>query len=207
MRLLSSLSPEQVGKARRISVIGATGSGKSTVSRVFAQWLRLPLIELDSLRNSTSSASDPMEAFCRSAGEALSEERWIVDGHYRCLRDQVLARAEFVIWLDLPLSMIAMRLLKRARNRTLVSVEPSSTFSPPRARAGWLHRGRRLVRTLQERSEYARLLSRPEYKLLTVVRVQSRNQEASLLRAIEEAAELCGSKNTSCKDLEAADVR
>jgi adenylate kinase family enzyme len=64
---------------QRVAVIGAVGSGKSTVAMALASQLGLPLVDLD--RIYWESGSRPSEAsWSATHGELIAGERWVLDG-------------------------------------------------------------------------------------------------------------------------------
>jgi adenylate kinase family enzyme len=87
---------------QRISVIGATGSGKTTVARRTAEALGVPHIELDALHWEPDWEEAPLEVFRERVSDAIQGERWVVDGNYSKVRDMVWGRADTVLWLDYP---------------------------------------------------------------------------------------------------------
>jgi len=105
---------------RRVTVAGISGSGKSTVSRVLAERLGVPWVELDGLHhgpNWTEASADELRA--RVAGAlAAAPDGWVVDGNYRQkLGDLVLAQADTFVWLEPPLHLSLRRLAKRTWRR------------------------------------------------------------------------------------------
>lgn len=108
---------------RRVVVLGVTGSGKSTLAGELARRLGAPHVELDGLNwepNWTPAENDVFHArvLAATAGDA-----WVVDGNYRQTRDLYWPRAETFVWLDYPLPIIYMRLLRRTLLRTFARVE------------------------------------------------------------------------------------
>ena len=102
---------------RRVNVVGTSSSGKSTLARAIAERLGVPCIELDALHwdpNWTEAADDVMRERVRSA---IGGEAWVVDGNYSAVRDLVWARADTVVWLDLPLPTILARYAARTVRR------------------------------------------------------------------------------------------
>jgi adenylate kinase family enzyme len=104
---------------RRISVTAsASGSGKTTVGRQLAEQLGAPFVELDSLvhgPNWTEISDEDLRALLEPivAGDA-----WVIDGGYRRkIGDLVLARADAVVWIDLPIRVWMPRLLRRTFRR------------------------------------------------------------------------------------------
>jgi adenylate kinase family enzyme len=104
--------------ARRIAVIGGSGSGKSTVARRLAEREGLSYVELDALHWGPNWTACPDDEFRDRVAAAISGDAWVVDGNYSGqLGDLVLERAELVVWLDLPLRVTLPRMWSRTRRR------------------------------------------------------------------------------------------
>jgi adenylate kinase family enzyme len=105
--------------ARRISVAGASGSGKTTVSRAIADRLGLQHVELDALYHGPNWSTPPKEEFRRRVTEMLDGvDGWVADGNYTgALGAVVLERAELLVWLDLPLRVCLRRIWSRTWRR------------------------------------------------------------------------------------------
>jgi shikimate kinase len=104
---------------RRIAVLAsASGNGKTTVGRKLAERLDVPFVELDSLvhgPNWTEISDEELRAILEPI---VACEAWVIDGGYRRkVGDLVLANAEAVVWLDLPLHVWLPRLLNRTVRR------------------------------------------------------------------------------------------
>ena len=102
---------------RRISVVGSSGSGKTTFARQLATKLHLPHVELDSLFWDADWTQVDNDTFRARVGDATAGDAWVADGNYARARDIVLARADTVVWLDLPLGTCLGRILKRTARR------------------------------------------------------------------------------------------
>ncbi len=107
---------------QRISVVGCSGSGKTTVSRALAEKLVMPHIELDSLFHQPGWTPRPTAELRAVVSGRLAEERWIVDGNYGShVRDLVWDRADTVVWLDMSrprvMASVIWRTLKRGAFR------------------------------------------------------------------------------------------
>lgn len=87
---------------RRIMIIGPSGSGKSTLARAIAARLDIPAIHLDVLFWQPGWVETPQEVFRAKIIAAASGDAWVMDGNYSRHFDVRLARADTVIWLDLP---------------------------------------------------------------------------------------------------------
>lgn len=106
---------------RRIMVIGAPGTGKSTLSRTIAASLGLPVVHLDQLTWLPGWEAQPREPWRQAIAAQVAGEAWVLDGHYASAWDISLPRAEAVVWLDLPRRVYFTRCLARiARYRGTV---------------------------------------------------------------------------------------
>jgi adenylate kinase family enzyme len=104
---------------RRVAIIAsASSSGKTTLGRELARRLAAPFHELDALNHGPNWTEATPEELRARVEPLLAEERWVVDGSYRGkLGDLVLARAELVVWLDMPRRVWFPRLLRRTVSR------------------------------------------------------------------------------------------
>jgi adenylate kinase family enzyme len=148
---------------RRISVVGSTGSGKTHLARRLSRRLGIPLIELDRLKQASQSAAEGQhQAFANAVMVAVSQDSWIIDGHYREIRQLVWQQADLVILLDYPLTAIIRQLIRRylaTRGQSRAAARQSSQAAAAQDRpASWRKRLRRLTKTLAERREYAQVL-------------------------------------------------
>ncbi len=105
----------------RIQVIGNSGSGKSTLAARLAAALDAPLVELDALNWLPGwvglNQSDPDE-FERRIRAATGGGRWVAAGSYERFSRRILwPRLDTVVWLDLPLRIVAWRMLRRSWKR------------------------------------------------------------------------------------------
>src|SRR5262249_29948937 len=105
---------------RRVSVIGVTGSGKTTFAASLASRLHLPHVELDALHWEPDWRMAELEVFRNRVGSAAAGDGWVIEGNYSKVRDLVWARADTVVWLDYSFPLTFVRLLRRtiARVRT-----------------------------------------------------------------------------------------
>jgi len=110
-------SPYVLG--RRIMIMGATGSGKTTLSRRLGEALDLPVIEMDAIRHDGDwDATDWPEMRARLEELVTRYSRgWVCEGNYSRVRGVALSRADTLISLDLPWRTSFWRLLQRTANR------------------------------------------------------------------------------------------
>lgn len=107
----------ETSKLNRISVIGTSGSGKSTFSNELASKLSLPYIEMDSLywKDDWKFASD--EELMENLRLATNGERWLLDGNYNRTQSVKWKNVQTIIWLDYPFHLVFYRVLKRSITR------------------------------------------------------------------------------------------
>lgn len=103
----------------RVSLVGVSGSGKTTVGRKLAASLDVPFVELDSIFHLPGWRELPRDDFRMRVREALTADRWVVDGNYSAVRDLVWDRADTVVWLDLPRGVVMRRIIRRTVRRAV----------------------------------------------------------------------------------------
>jgi adenylate kinase family enzyme len=108
---------------QRISVVGTTGSGKTTFAQKLSQCLEIPHFELDAIHWQENWEPLPVEKFRTQVSKVLTQEAWVIDGNYRKVRDLIWKRADTVVWLDYSLPRILCQLLQRTFRRVLTHEE------------------------------------------------------------------------------------
>lgn len=109
----------------RISIVGNSGSGKSTMARALAARLGCPALELDAVFHQPNWTPLPTEDFRARVGEFMSSSsQWIVEGNYPAVLSDVWAAADTVIWMSPSRAenMLAIvgRTLRRALTREVL---------------------------------------------------------------------------------------
>lgn len=103
---------------RVVLIASASASGKTTVAQELAQRLKVPCHELDALNHGPDWTEATPEELRAAVEPLVAEERWVIDGAYRGkLGDLVLAAADTVVWLDLPIRIWLPRLVRRTAGR------------------------------------------------------------------------------------------
>lgn len=108
---------------RRISVVGTSGSGKSTVARELAGSLGVRFAELDSVFHQAGWVPLPENDFRQRVAEIAAGNAWVIDGNYGSVRPLVWQRADTVVWLDLPRRVTMRRLVLRTLRRAALRTE------------------------------------------------------------------------------------
>jgi adenylate kinase family enzyme len=111
---------------RRVVVIaGASGNGKTTLARALGDRLGVPVIELDKIVHGPGWVEIGDAELRVAIAPVLAAAGWVIDGAYRRkLGDLVLAAADTVVWLDLPMAVWLPRLVRRTVRR-IRGIEPS----------------------------------------------------------------------------------
>jgi adenylate kinase family enzyme len=97
----------------RIVVIGSSCSGKTTYAQRLAAILGTPHIELDALHWLPDWVQRPADDFRNLVANAVSREKWVVDGNYGKARDVIWPRATCIIWLNYGFPTVMARALRR----------------------------------------------------------------------------------------------
>ena len=111
---------------KRVNLKGTSGSGKSTFGVELARRLELPYVELDALHHGPNWSEPTDEEFRARVHEAMdaAPQGWVIDGNYEIkLGDLVIAEADTIVWLDLPLRIKTRRLWRRTARRIRDDVE------------------------------------------------------------------------------------
>ncbi|HLW59728.1 MAG TPA: hypothetical protein VKV57_07355 [bacterium] len=107
----------------RLSVVGVSGAGKSTIARAAAKHLRAPYIELDAIYHGPNWTPIPLSEFRRTVAELVAGDGWVIDGNYRDVRDLVWARATTVVWVDPPRPVVMAQVIWRSMLRAATGEE------------------------------------------------------------------------------------
>ncbi len=105
---------------QRIAVVGVTGTGKTTLASRLADILGIPHVELDALNWQRGWQPAETQVFRQRVDQALQGRAWTTDGNYAEVRDIVWARADTLVWLDLPFALSFWRLTTRSLRRLVL---------------------------------------------------------------------------------------
>lgn len=98
---------------QRIMIVGAPGSGKSTLARALGARTGLPVRHIDRIHYASGWVERPPEEKARLAADLHAQERWIIEGGLSSTWPDRVARADVLIWLDVPWLVRMTRVLRR----------------------------------------------------------------------------------------------
>ncbi|HWF57623.1 MAG TPA: adenylate kinase [Candidatus Dormibacteraeota bacterium] len=103
----------------RVAVVGNSGAGKTSLARGLAHLLGAPYTELDAIFHQPGWTELDDREFRRRVGVLVAEPRWVIDGNYQQVRDLIWARADTMVWLDLPRTLVLRRVVWRTVRRVI----------------------------------------------------------------------------------------
>ena len=176
---------------QRISVVGTSGSGKTTVARRIAEALGFPHVELDALHWEPGGEEAPVEVFRERVSEATRGSPWVVDGNYGKVRDIVWGRADTVVWLDYGFPRIFLRLLWRTLRRGVLRERLWNDNRESLTLA--LSRDSILLWAIKSyprrRKEYPKLMSSPEYAHIRFLRHSTPRETEEWLKSLRNSSD------------------
>jgi adenylate kinase family enzyme len=177
---------------RRVAVVGNSGSGKTTLGRALAGRMAVPFVELDAINHQAGWQALPVEEFRGRVDALMAADGWVVDGNYSAVRDLVWARADTVVWFDLPRRTVMRQIVGRTLRRALTRAELWNGNREPLTGLLRVNPEESVVRWAwtqhrKYRLRYAGAATDPEYGHLTFVRIGSRADARRLLRGTAQS--------------------
>jgi adenylate kinase family enzyme len=87
---------------QRVMIVGQPGSGKSTLARAMGARTGLPVVHIDHIHWMPGWQERPRAEKTRMCHEVEAGEAWIFEGGHSATWGNRLARADMLIWLDVP---------------------------------------------------------------------------------------------------------
>lgn len=138
-------------RPRRILVAGVSGVGKTTLAARIGGVLGIPHTELDALHHGPGWV--PRPEFPDDVRALAARDEWVTEWQYGSVRPLLAARADLVVWLDLPffsttLPRVTARTLRRRLRREVLwngNIEPPlvTIFRDPEHIVRWAWTTRR----------------------------------------------------------------
>jgi adenylate kinase family enzyme len=172
----------------RVSVVGTSGSGKTTFAGALARAIGARHVDLDAINWQAGwkdlNVHDP-EEFRRRVAEAVAAEAWACCGNYGKVRDLVLARATHLVWLDYPKALVMARVIRRSFVRAITGDELWPGTGNRELFSRWLDREhpiRWAWDTYAERkARYAAMIDDPALAHLVRIRLTHPREAAPLI--------------------------
>ncbi|MFF2554262.1 hypothetical protein ACFVUS_24900 [Nocardia sp. NPDC058058] len=179
---------------RRISVVGTSGSGKSSLARHISEVLGIPHIELDAIHHQADWTPMPAHEFQVAVAERLAPDAWVADGNYHGkLGDLVWRRTDTVVWFDLPRRVVIRQITKRtivraATRRVLWNGNREEwrnmlSLDPERSVIVWAW-----TTHARNRERYLSFQADPAYGHLEFIRLRSHRDAARFLAGLAESS-------------------
>jgi adenylate kinase family enzyme len=97
----------------RVAIVGCSGGGKSTLARAMGERLGLPVTHLDNLYWKPGWTESPLEEFRPKVEEVAAGARWVIEGNFTSASARRFARADTVVWIELPTPLCLWRAFRR----------------------------------------------------------------------------------------------
>ncbi len=98
---------------QRVMIVGGPGSGKSTLAQRLGGTTGLPVHHVDRIHWLANWVERPKADKIRMAHKIEATEAWIFEGSLSATFPNRAARADTLIWLDLPIGLRFWRVTKR----------------------------------------------------------------------------------------------
>ena len=86
--------------AKRISIIGGCGTGKTTLASNLGKKLKLPVYHIDGIHHLENWRARDKNERDEMILEKVSKDEWIIDGTYHSTLKQRLEKSDVIIYLD-----------------------------------------------------------------------------------------------------------
>lgn len=108
---------------KKVVIVGASGTGKSTLAKEVSKRTGLPRQDLDDLYWNPGWEAKPVEEFRAGVEKILEQDSWIIEGVQDEVRNDILNEADTLIWIDPPALTHYSQLARRTFNRLVTGKE------------------------------------------------------------------------------------
>jgi len=99
---------------KRVMIAGGPGSGKSVLAAALGDKTGLPVYHMDKIHYRPGWVERSRAEKDRLTGEVHARDRWIFEGGHSSTYAERIARADTFIWLDVPVGLRMVRVLRRS---------------------------------------------------------------------------------------------
>ena len=169
-------SRDPLSRPTRVVIAGVSGVGKSTLARRVSEALDLPYTEIDGLYHGAGWI--PRAEFLADVELFNREPAWITEWQYRDARSLLSARADTLVWHDLPSPIAVWRVVRRTISRSRTRLELWNGNTEPGVWHALVNREGIIRWALAHQRTYRRTvpIAAREHPHLQVVRLRSQRE-------------------------------
>ena len=111
---------------RRVAVVGSSGASESALARAIAESISVTVVDLEALQHDPDQRIASTPEFRAKVMTSIADAEvdgstggWVAAGNHRTVSDIVQRRADTIVWIDLPRTVAAGRLVHRSLRRSL----------------------------------------------------------------------------------------
>lgn len=168
---------------QRVMINGGPGSGKSTLARIMGERTGLPVHHMDKIHWKPGWTPRPGAEKIPLIRDIIAQDAWIFEGGHSTTYAERMARADTLIWLDLPIGLRYFRVIWRTirdHGRTRPDMAPDC---PEGFHGETLEFWRFIWRTRHSaRNKLAEEIAKARH--LTVHHLQSRSQVSAFIASL-----------------------
>jgi adenylate kinase family enzyme len=174
---------------KKINVIGTTGSGKSTFSKLLANKANCPYIQMDQIFWQPDWIESNDDEFLPKVRAAVSGDSWVLDGNYSRTNDIKWGNADTIIWVDFSYFRTLFQLFKRTVIRTVSKQELwigtgnresfGRSFMSKKSIFVWF-----FLNFRKNKLRYSELMDSPKVKHVEFIRLRSPKEASQFLESI-----------------------
>jgi len=171
----------------RIAVVGTSCSGKTHFTKRLTNRLQISHIELDKLYWGPNWTPVETDDFRERVDHATLASTWACDGNYHSVRDMIWKRADTIVWLNYPFSVVYSRAVRRTFTRCFKKTKLYSD-NQESFRKTLFSRDSMLLWVLRtywkHRNEYPALFQAKEWSHLNVVLLRNPKEAERFLETL-----------------------
>ncbi len=173
---------------KRVVVVGTSCSGKTTFAGKLANRLGIKHVELDEIYWMKDWQGRPVDEFRRMVLQEAERDSWVIEGNYRKVRDILWNRADTLVWLNYPFSLVFYRAITRTlrrvfRKEVICGGNTESfylAFLSPESIPRWV-----LKTYWKRKKEYSQLMKSNEFPNMKRIELQSKKSASKLLENLD----------------------